>query len=156
MAWCRRKPAQAGLLAGLAVGVAGISWSWRDAVRQKQLLARRGASAKKARTQAAKAAAINRFLIDELLGQADPGNNLSANRVTLVETLDLAAAKVGSSFAGQPEIEAAIRVAIGHANHGLGEYAKSEVQFRVAWQILGGLPTGPGADGLEGARRTWS
>jgi serine/threonine protein kinase/tetratricopeptide (TPR) repeat protein len=42
--WCRRKPLPAGLAAGLVVasiaGVVGVTWSWRDAVRQRDLLAR--------------------------------------------------------------------------------------------------------------------
>jgi serine/threonine-protein kinase len=42
--WCRRKPLPAGLAAGLVLasiaGVAGVTWSWREAVRQRDLLAR--------------------------------------------------------------------------------------------------------------------
>jgi serine/threonine-protein kinase len=41
--WCRRRPLPAGLTAGLVValvaGVAGVTWSWREAVRQRNLLA---------------------------------------------------------------------------------------------------------------------
>jgi serine/threonine-protein kinase len=41
--WCRRKPLPAGLAAGLVLasiaGVAGVTWSWREAVRQRDLLA---------------------------------------------------------------------------------------------------------------------
>ena len=40
--WCRRKPVQAALAAGLLVslagGLAGITWNWREAVRQRQEL----------------------------------------------------------------------------------------------------------------------
>ena len=46
--------------------------------------------------------------------------------MTLLEVLDRAAAEVGTSFAGQPEIEAAIRLAIAETYHGLGVYSKSE------------------------------
>jgi tetratricopeptide (TPR) repeat protein len=42
--WCGRKPLPAGLAAGLVAaslaGVAGVAWSWREAVRQRDLLAR--------------------------------------------------------------------------------------------------------------------
>jgi serine/threonine protein kinase len=40
--WCRRRPLPAGLAAGLVValvaGAAGVTWSWREAVRQRNLL----------------------------------------------------------------------------------------------------------------------
>jgi serine/threonine-protein kinase len=42
--WCRRKPLPAGLAAGLVVSLAagfvGVTWSWREAVHQRDLLAR--------------------------------------------------------------------------------------------------------------------
>ena len=75
--------------------------------------------------QAAKADAINRFLIDKLLGQAEPENNPKRTQLTLLEALDRAAAEVGTSFAGQPEIEAAIRMAIGKAYHGWGNMPRA-------------------------------
>ena len=93
------------------------------------------ASEKKALTQAAKADAINRFLIDKLLRQAAPENNPAAKKVTLLEVLDRAAAEVGTSFRGQPEIEAAIRLAIGQTYHDLGDYPKSETHYRAAYEI---------------------
>lgn len=141
--WCRRKPLQASLasslVVALVVGFAGITWNWREAVRQR----------KEARSQAARADAINRFLIHKLLIQAEPANNPAASRVTLLEVLDRAAAEVGSSFVGQAELEAAIRIAIGRTYHGLGEYAKSEAHYRAAFRILGRRPGGLGRDGLE-------
>jgi eukaryotic-like serine/threonine-protein kinase len=135
--WCRRKPLLAGLAASLGfavvVGFAGIMWNWRAAVHQKGLLL---VAEKEARTQAARADAINHFLIDKLLNQASPENNPAASRVTLLEVLDRAAAEVGSSFSGQPTIEAALRLAIGRTYHGLGEHAKSVAHLRAAFEIL--------------------
>ena len=69
--------------------------------------------------EAAKAKAINDFLTDKLLDQADPANNPIPKQVTMLEVLDRAAGEVGRSFAGQPEIEAAIRLAIWRIYHGL-------------------------------------
>lgn len=147
--WCRRKPLLAGMVASLALalasGLAGITWSWREAVRQKGLLL---VAEKEARRQAAISTAINRFLVDRLLGQASPENNPDANRVTLLEVLNRAADEVGGSFAGQPEVEASIRMAIGRAYHGLGENARSESHFRAALTIFHREPGTPGAQAI--------
>ena len=111
----------------------------QEALRQKGLLVvsqgRAEASEKKALTQAAKADAINHFLIDKLLRQAAPENNPAAKRVTLLEVLDRAAAEVGSSFKGQPEVEAAIRLTLGQTYHDLGDYGKSAMHYRAAYEI---------------------
>jgi tetratricopeptide (TPR) repeat protein len=152
--WCRRKPWQAGLTAALLlailIGFAGITWNWRAAVRQEQIAlqqkslllisqSRAEASEKKALLHAAKADAINHFLIQKLLRQASPENNPAARKLTLFEVLDRAAAEVGTSFDGQPEIEAAIRMAIGETYHDLGDYAKSTAHYRVAHELYGGF-----------------
>jgi tetratricopeptide (TPR) repeat protein len=162
--WCVRKPVQAGLAAalGLAVvgGFFGITWNWREAVRQEReavrqkglleisqsraaaseahaltLAAEAERSKQKALTLAAKADAINTFLIDKLLRQAAPENNPAAKKVTLLEVLDRAGAEVGTSFGAQPEVEAAIRLAIGQTYHDLGDYRKSVTHFRAAYDI---------------------
>jgi tetratricopeptide (TPR) repeat protein len=148
-------------------GLAGITWNWREAVlqrreavrleqeavRQKELLivsqGRAEASEKKALLQAAKADAINDFLIKKLLRQAAPENNPAAKRVTLLEVLDRAADQVGSSFKGQPEVEAAIRSAIGQTYHDLGDYAKSETHHRAAYQLLSHNPDSTSEERLE-------
>lgn len=139
--WCRRKPLQAGLAAALifalVVGFAGITWNWREAVRQKRLLVK---AEQEARKQAAKADAINRFLIEGLLVEAEPSRSPADRHVTLLEVLDRASAGVGSSFADQPEIEATIRLAIGRIYHGLGEFAKSEEHYRAALDRFDRLP----------------
>ena len=145
--WCKRKPVQATLAASLVfAGVHGNHLELARGRAQKGLLvvsersaeshaAKAQSAENEARKQAAKADAINTFLIDKLLGQASPNNNPKANRVTLREALDRAAAEVGPSFAGQPEIEAAIRLAIGLTYHDLGDYSKSETHYRAAYEI---------------------
>ena len=132
--WCRRKPVQAGLAAGLflalAVGLSGITWNWLKAQTAE----------KQAKAEAAKADAINRFLIDKLLGRASPNNNPRARDVTLREALDKSAAEVGQSFKDQPEIEAAIRMALGKTYHDLHDFPQSESHYRAAHEILRNQP----------------
>ncbi len=150
--WCKRKPMQASLAAGLVlalvVGFSGITWNWwkaqaaeqkarTEAANARAESARATAAEKDARAQSAKADAINTFLIDKLLGQASPNTNPGASRVTLREALDRAAAEIGSSFQGQPAIEAALRMAIGKTYHDLGDYPKSETHYRAAYAIYG-------------------
>jgi serine/threonine protein kinase len=137
--WCRRKPVQACLVLALVVGVTGIIWNgWRAHAAEKRALA-----------QAAKADAINLFLIDKLVLQASPLRNPGGNHVTLREALDRATADLGSSFRDQPEIEAALRSAIGHVYHDLQDYPKSEAYHRAAYEILTRRPGKIGKDGIE-------
>jgi serine/threonine protein kinase/tetratricopeptide (TPR) repeat protein len=75
---------------------------------------------KQATTEAAIARAVNEFLQQDLLGQADSDpqfrDDLGGNtKLTVKEALDRAAAKIGGRFKDQPLVEAAIRTAIGEA-----------------------------------------
>jgi eukaryotic-like serine/threonine-protein kinase len=82
------------------------------------------------RAEADKFKAINEFLTTDLLTQAEPANNAVEDHVTLLEVLDRAAAKVGRRFAGQPELESALRVTIAQTYHGLASWEKAEAQCR--------------------------
>jgi serine/threonine protein kinase/tetratricopeptide (TPR) repeat protein len=89
-------------------------------------------SARQATEEAAKARAINEFLTKDLLTQAEPANNAVADKVTLLEVLDRAAAKVGERFADQPEVALTLRRTIGKTYHGLGAWKQAEAQWRAA------------------------
>ncbi len=155
--WCRRKPAQASLAASLvlalAVGFTGITWNWwkAQAAEQRALAqaANAAAAEREARSQSAKADAINRFLIDKLLLLAAPEHNPGGRNVSLREAIDHAAETVGSTFRDQPQIEAALRLALGQTYHELGEYAKSEQHLRVAHDILTHERDDNGLDSLK-------
>jgi serine/threonine protein kinase len=96
----------------------------------------------KTRVEADKVKAINEFLTNDLLTQAEPENNAVEDNVTLVQVIDRAAEKVASRFAGQPEIEFAVRESLGGAYHGLSSWKKAEQQYRA----LRELARRPGAD----------
>jgi serine/threonine-protein kinase len=158
--WGRRKPGLAALSGALVValfaGFAGVTWQWRETVHQRNLLAieqqktvkerdlkeaqRKAAVAAEqaARVEKTKAEAINKFLIDDLLYQADPGNNPVGNKVTLLQVLDRAAARVERAFPGQPEVEATVRYTIGETYRGLNEFAKAESYYRKAFELRRG------------------
>jgi eukaryotic-like serine/threonine-protein kinase len=104
---------------------------------QAEAQARRRAEAaeKDARAEASKALAINSFLTEDLLSQAEPGQNAADSKVTLLEVLDRAAAKVGERFHAQPDIEAAVRRTIADTYHGLGAFDQSERHWRAVADI---------------------
>jgi tetratricopeptide (TPR) repeat protein len=84
-----------------------------------------------------KAEALNRFLIDDLLKQADPMNNPLGDRITVRKLLDQAADRLDhqTSLAGQPEIEAELRAVIGHAYEYLSVFDKAELHYRRALDL---------------------
>src|SRR5262249_23587268 len=87
-----------------------------------------------ARTQADEAKAINAFLTRDLLGKASPKDSPHDQKVTVAQLLDRAAAKVeqNPALAGQPEVEAAIRLTIGTTYRDLGLYRQAEPHARRA------------------------
>ncbi|MFT3883605.1 MAG: tetratricopeptide repeat protein [Gemmatales bacterium] len=101
-----------------------------EAVRQKQAAVKEHAI-----TQA-----VNTFLLDDVLGQADALGQATRRfeptpQLTLRETLDRAAEKVQARFADQPAVEAAVRQSIGDSYKGLGIYDKAIVQLKRAAEL---------------------
>jgi hypothetical protein len=97
-----------------------------DALRQRDT-----AVTQRARTdeQAAVARAVNAFLRDDLLGQADVACQASPDRapdpdVRVRTLLDRATGAVTARFADQPAVEAGIRQTLGDADLALGRYAE--------------------------------
>jgi tetratricopeptide (TPR) repeat protein len=125
----RRALTVAGLFAVVLVAATALStWQAFDATAARRLAYDRLESEIKARQQAAVdsdvARAVNEFLQQDLLGQSanDPQarDAFSANvNLTMKETLDRAAARIGERFQNQPLVEAAIRTVIGQSYHNL-------------------------------------
>ena len=85
--------------------------------------------AQKARAEAAKAVAVNDFLVG-LLGAADP--TVEGRDVRVASLLDRAAADLDSVFAGQPDVEATMRMTLGETYYQLGLYDEAEAQYARA------------------------
>jgi tetratricopeptide (TPR) repeat protein len=87
------------------------------------------AEKKRADEERAIAQAVNEFLQKDLLGQADIANQAAGverNRdITVRALLDRAAQGIEARFKGQVLTEAAIRLTLGKAYRGLGEYAEA-------------------------------
>jgi serine/threonine protein kinase len=86
--------------------------------------------------EAAKAGAINRFLIDKILIQADPANNKVDDKLTVLQALDNAAKGMAGSFEGQPQVEAEIRTAVGNTYSTLGAHEKARDHHSAACELL--------------------
>ncbi len=120
--WCRRNKALAALAAllmlALVVGLAGVTWKWREADRER-----------------AKAEAVNDLLTHRLLAQASLELDPLAKNLTVRELLDRAGSQLGGWLEGQPEIEAKIRETIGGAYLSLGQYDRAETHLRTAIRL---------------------
>jgi hypothetical protein len=84
--------------------------------------------------------AVNEFLQNDLLSQADPtaqsGTDSAPDPDVKARTLlERAAARVSKRFAGQPLIESEIQDTMAHAYEGLGLYAESEQHLRRAYEL---------------------
>jgi DNA-binding winged helix-turn-helix (wHTH) protein/serine/threonine protein kinase/tetratricopeptide (TPR) repeat protein len=100
------------------------------------------ASRLQAEHQATRAATINRFLSEDLLGAADPSGPGTYNP-TIREVLDRTAALLDTRFAADPHTKASIELALGNAYYGLSDYAAAEKYRRDA---VGLLTASQGAD----------
>jgi serine/threonine protein kinase len=140
----QKKKAEAALIQARAASAEAIAQKQKaeaagaEATDQKQkavaALARAEAAGAEARKEAARAEAINNFLLNDMLAQAAPEQNARARKVTVEELLDRAAGKIDQAFANQPEVQASIRETIGTTYWKLGEYAKAEPHHRSAWK----------------------
>ena len=81
-----------------------------------------------------KAEAINRFLVDDLLKQADPANNPVGDQLTVRQLFDKASDRLDAQTGldDQPEVEAELRTVIGHAFEYLSVLDKAEQHYQEA------------------------
>jgi serine/threonine protein kinase/DNA-binding winged helix-turn-helix (wHTH) protein len=89
---------------------------------------------KRARNDAEIAAAVNQFLTQDLLGQANP---LVSGRsdVRVRDLLDAAAKNVGTRFSGRPVAEASVRASLGNAYLGLGQFTPAQAELESALRL---------------------
>jgi serine/threonine protein kinase/Tfp pilus assembly protein PilF len=114
----------------LASGIVGVSIQWRRAEH----------SARVARSEAAKQAAVNGFLQD-MLGAANPRNLTADDRakgrnVSVLDALNAASKKVDAgSLKDHPEVELAVRKSIAVAYSELGATDAAEKHFHAALDL---------------------
>jgi hypothetical protein len=84
----------------------------------------------RATLEGAKATSINEFL-QEMLASADPWGK-GTSGPTVVDALKAAEQRIDTSLASQPEVATAVRITIGKAYSGLGEFAQAEPLLTAA------------------------
>ena len=128
----------AGLLVFLALG-AGLAAATVGLLRARDSARVAEQEADRATQEAAKAEAVTRFF-QETLAFVDP-QNARGREVTVRAVFDRAAKNIGTKFAGQPLVEAAVRETLGTTYLALGDYAAGHAQlssaFGIRRQILG-------------------
>ncbi len=105
--------------------------------------------ARAARLEAAKAVAVNDFLVG-LLGAASP--EADGRDVRVADLLDAAALRLDTAFAGQPDIEATAQHSLGVTYRELGLYPEAERHLGRALALAERLHGPHHADVLQGQR----
>jgi eukaryotic-like serine/threonine-protein kinase len=136
--WCRRNPAWASMFVVLALVVfgsmGGLYAMYRHADQERQNAdAQRNVAEKNGDGQRK----IKEFYRENILSAPRPigFEGGASTQVKLWEALDRAVPKIGAAFAGQPELEAAVRHDIGLTYSYLGRYEAARVQGEKAYQI---------------------
>jgi tetratricopeptide (TPR) repeat protein len=105
---------------GVALSTAGaVALTSRGAARR---------SAEEVRVEAARAGAVNDFLVD-VFGSADPRQD--GRELKVVDFLGRASEMASQSFGGAPAAEGALRLALGTTYKGLGLYPEAEQEMRA-------------------------
>jgi tetratricopeptide (TPR) repeat protein len=117
--------------ASLLLGIVGTTW---QAIRATIASTRATAMAEQARTEAAIAKAVNDFLNEDLLANADPSNEPD-REIKLRTLVERAEARVENRFRDQPLVEAAIRQTLADIHLSFGDGANGEEQCRRALDL---------------------
>ena len=134
----RGKVAAAGAIAVLLVALAVTMAVQAGRVRRER---------DRATAEAAKASAINSFLLDAL-GAADPWSKGSRN-VSLLDALRQAQDKAKTSFVNQPLVEASVLQTIGTTFSNLAEYPEAEKALKASLDLRGKAAGAKSAEATE-------
>jgi serine/threonine protein kinase/Tfp pilus assembly protein PilF len=129
--WVRRHTALVTSAAAILVTVLGLAlWSSYLLGKANALTA---VQRDRAEREAATAHAVNTFLVDDLLGVADPDE--LGPKVTVLKALEAAVPRIEKAFVQQPEIEAELRFSIGNAYLKLAQYEEAEKHLGIATEL---------------------
>jgi tetratricopeptide (TPR) repeat protein len=132
------------LIAGLVGTTYGLFEARRSEALAREAEADAESNAQTAEREAAKATAINDFLLQDLLEGIDPARNEDRD-ITMRAVLERAAERIEGRFDDQPEVEVGVRLTLGNMLEALGQYPAAEVQYRAVL-ALREARLGPDAD----------
>ncbi|MGI9516902.1 MAG: tetratricopeptide repeat protein, partial [Pirellulaceae bacterium] len=110
------------IAAAIVLGLFGTTWQMLRAMRAEQLAVQ---EADEARTQAAIAVAVNDFINDDLLGQANPLQEPDPD-LKVRTVVDRAAQTIGDRFEDQPLVKASIHFTLSRTLCAIGLYNEAE------------------------------
>ncbi len=119
-----RRPWIAGSVLVLLIGMGFSTWQWQEA-----RLARAAVE-----QEAARSAAVNAFLTEDLLAAANP-YDASGYDVSIKELLERTVAALDADSGLEPAVESAVRRSIGMSFLKFGEDRSAEVQLRLAHSL---------------------
>ncbi len=114
----------AGLAAFLALAAFGATMAWQQSVTRRER--------DRALSAEAQASAINRFLVEEMLGAAAP----EVAQGQEVSVLAAAERRIKGSFEGQPRVEASVRRTLGELHLSLGQPREAEPHLLRARELF--------------------
>ncbi len=121
-----RKPVMRALAAVLLLGIVAALWLQQQAVNARN----------QARAELERAAALARFLDEDLIGRSNPLVSAKGPDATLREVLFSARERVPERFAAQPETEAAIRGSLASLFSAVDLFADAEAEARRALALI--------------------
>lgn len=98
-------------------------------------------------------AAVNTFLVDDLLGSADIEVSAEGGEVTVRQILARASETASDRFGARPLVEAGVRMTLGTSMRGLGNHAEAEGEFRRALLLRQAHLGADHPDALQAAHR---
>jgi WD40 repeat protein len=113
-----------------------------DAVKDRNRQAEKQANDErdKARQAEAKAEAIKQYLVQSMLTFSGPGQfGHRHGETTLAQVLEEASRNVETAFAGQPQLQASIRLMIGNTYFSMGRYKEAAEHLRRGLDLQGDL-----------------
>jgi non-specific serine/threonine protein kinase/serine/threonine-protein kinase len=129
--WVRRHTTLVTSAAAILVTVLGLSlWSSYLLGKANALTA---VQRDRAEREAATARAVNTFLVDDLLGVADPDQ--LGPKMTILQALAAAVPRIEKAFAQQPEIEGELRYTIGNVYLKLAQHDNAEKHLHIAREL---------------------